>query len=154
MRTTVPKLMIWAFLLGLALPVVPAAGQDKEEVARRIEGKLMAPCCWAEPVSQHRSQVAEEMRREIRALVAAGKSEQEILDFYVAQYGERILTTPPNRGFNRLVYILPWVIALAGVAAVALVMRKWLARTPAGSEALPVEDRHANQIDRELRDLD
>jgi cytochrome c-type biogenesis protein CcmH len=154
MRTTVTKLMVWAGLLGLALPAIQTTAQDKEEIARRIQGELMAPCCWAEPVSQHQSPVAEEMRRDIRAMVAAGKSEQEILDFYVAQYGERILTTPPNRGFNRLVYILPWASALAGAAALALVLRKWLARTPAGSEAFPVEERYAHQIDRELRDLE
>lgn len=154
MRMTILRMLITAGLLGLALLSIPAAAQEKEEIARRIEGELMAPCCWAEPVSQHMSPVAEEMRRDIRAMLAAGKSEQEILDFYVAKYGERILTTPPARGFNRLVYILPWIIALAGVAAVAWVLRRWLARRPAASAGPALDERYADRIDRELRDLD
>jgi len=141
-------------LLAVSFLSIAAVAQDKEELARRIEGELMAPCCWAEPVSQHMSQVAEEIRRDIRAMLAAGKSEQEILDFYVAQYGERILTTPPARGFNRLVYILPWVIALAGAATVAVVLRRWLARRTAFTAGPALDERYADRIDRELRDID
>jgi cytochrome c-type biogenesis protein CcmH len=148
------RMMIPAGLLGLSFLTILAAAQEKEDIARRIEGELMAPCCWAEPVSQHMSPVAEEMRRDIRAMLAAGKSEQEILDFYVAKYGERILTTPPARGFNLLVYILPWVMALAGIAAVALVLRRWLAQRPAASAGPTLDERYADRIDRELRDFE
>ena len=72
-------IMAWFMATG-------AVSQDLEEQARIIGGKLMAPCCWAEPVSQHLSPVAEEMRGQIREMLAAGRSEQEILDFYVARY--------------------------------------------------------------------
>jgi cytochrome c-type biogenesis protein CcmH len=148
------RMMIPAGLLSLSFLTILAAAQEREEIARRIEGELMAPCCWAEPVLQHMSPVAEEMRRDIRVMLAAGKSEQEILDFYVAKYGERILTTPPARGFNLLVYIMPWVMALAGIAAVALVLRRWLAPRPAASAA-PATDRcYMDRVDRELRDFE
>jgi cytochrome c-type biogenesis protein CcmH len=146
--------MIAAGLLGLSFLTIQAAAQEKEEIARRIEGELMAPCCWAEPVSQHLSQIAEEMRREIRTMLAAGKSEQEILDIYVAKYGERILTTPPARGFNLLAYIMPWVLAVTGVVAVVVVLKRWLTLRPAESITPAVDDGYADRIDRELRDLE
>ena len=151
MRSTTLSLIICAALLGISFPDVSASAQENNEVARRIEDKLMAPCCWAEPVSHHMSPIAAEMRREIRAMLAAGKSEQEILDVYVARYGERILTTPPARGFNLLVYILPWVIALAGITAVALVLRRWLAPRPAAPASPALGERYEDRIDRELR---
>ncbi len=72
----------------------------------------------------------------------------------MAKYGERILTTPPARGFNRLVYILPWVITLTGVATVALVLRKWISQKPAVSAGPILEQGDVDRIDRELRDLD
>jgi cytochrome c-type biogenesis protein CcmH len=147
-------MMIPAGLLGLSILTIPAAAQEKEEIARRIEGELMAPCCWAEPVSQHLSPIAEEMRQEIRAMLAAGKTEQEILDIYVAKYGERILTTPPARGFNLLAYIMPWIIAIAGIAGVIFVLKRWLALRPAESATPAVDDCYADRIDRELRDLE
>jgi len=148
------RTMIAAGLLGLSFLTIQAAAQEKEEIARRIEGELMAPCCWAEPVSQHLSQIAEEMRREIRTMLAAGKSEQEILDIYVAKYGERILTTPPARGFNLLAYIMPWVLAVTGVVAVVVVLKRWLTLRPAESITPAVDDGYADRIDRELRDLE
>ena len=154
MRMTILRMLITAGLLGLSFPTILAAAQEKEEIARRIEGELMAPCCWAEPVSQHLSPIAEEMRREIRAMLSAGKTEQEILDIYVARYGERILTTPPARGFNLIAYIMPWVLAVTGVVAVIVVLRRWLALRPADSPTPAVDDRYTDRIDRELRDLE
>jgi cytochrome c-type biogenesis protein CcmH len=148
------RMIIWAVLLGVSFLSIQAAAQEKEEIARRIEGELMAPCCWAEPVSQHLSPIAEEMRREIRAMLAVGKTEQEILDIYVAKYGERILTTPPARGFNLLAYIMPWVLAVTGVVAVVVVLKRWLALRSADSATPAVDDRYADRIDRELRDLE
>lgn len=76
--------------------------QTLEEKARAIEGKLMAPCCWSQPVAQHYSQAAGEIRRGVREMLAAGKSEQKILEYYVANHGERILASPRARGFNLL----------------------------------------------------
>ena len=154
MRVTNVCRIIYIGLLAGSFLSIPAASQGKDEMARRIEGELMAPCCWGEPVSQHVSPIAKEMRGEIRSMLADGRSEQEILDLYVAKYGERILTTPPARGFNLLVYILPWVIALAGVAAVTWVLRRWLARRPAASADPALEERYADRMDRELHDLD
>lgn len=87
-------------------------------------------------------------------MLAAGKSEQEILDIYVAKYGERILTTPPARGFNLLAYIMPWVLAVTGVVAVVVVLKRWLTLRPAESITPAVDDGYADRIDRELRDLE
>ena len=148
------RMMIPAALLGLSFLTILAAAQEKEEIAGRIEGELMAPCCWAEPVSQHLSPIAEEMRREIRAMLSAGKTEREILDIYVARYGERILTTPPARGFNLLAYIMPWVLAVTGVVAVIVVLKRLLALRSADSPTPAVDDRYTDRIDRELRDLE
>ncbi len=154
MRVTMVCKIIWIWLLAGLYLSMAASAQEKDEIARRVENELMAPCCWAEPVSQHMSPVAEEMRRDIRTMLAAGKSEQEILDLYVAKYGERILTTPPARGFNLLVYILPLIIAMAGIAGVISALKRWLAlRRP--SSAMPaIGEEYLDRIDQELRDLD
>ncbi len=144
------------FLAGAM--AMSAAPQDLEEQARIIGGKLMAPCCWAEPVSQHLSPAAEEMRGQIREMLAAGKSEQEIIEFYVAQYGERILASPPPRGFNLLAYILPVAFAAAGALLLVFVLRRLRSRgvpaTPAPQKPAALSDPYSERIDKELRDLD
>ena len=58
-------------------------------------------------------------------MLAAGRSEPEILNAYVARYGERILASPPARGFNRLAYILPWAFLVFGSIALLLILRAW-----------------------------
>jgi cytochrome c-type biogenesis protein CcmH len=100
------------FILVFSL-VSSAAPQASEETAREIKGMLMAPC-WSQPVSQHYSEAADQIRKEIRQLLATGKSKQEILDYYVAEYGERLFSSPRPHGFNLLAYILPVASLLTG----------------------------------------
>jgi cytochrome c-type biogenesis protein CcmH/NrfF len=57
-----------------------AAAQSTEETAREIDAMLIAPCCWSQPVSQHYSEAADQIRKQVRDLLAAGKSKQQILD--------------------------------------------------------------------------
>ena len=80
---------------GLILLLVASAlgGNSSEDadLVRDIQDNLIAPCCWTQAISQHESGVSEEMREEVRTMVAAGMDREEILDHFVARYGERIL---------------------------------------------------------------
>ncbi len=127
--------------------------------AKAIEEKVIAPCCWTQPVSQHYSEAAGTIRKQIREMLAAGKSEEEILDYYVAEYGERILASPRARGFNILAYVLPWVSLAAGLAVLGLALRRWRSRGTANdTDALPTESapdaEYDERIEKELRRLD
>jgi cytochrome c-type biogenesis protein CcmH len=144
--------------LGLWLAVAAADPQALEREAKQLEAKLMAPCCWAQQVSLHQSPAADEIKQTIRKLLAEGKTSQQILDIYVAQYGDRILAEPPARGFSRLIYVAPWVFLVASVGLVIAVIRRLRAVSPAparaeGSAAPPSDD-EADRIDEELRNLD
>ena len=82
----------------MRLPFRPitALGSANQPVspARRIAERFLAPCCWRENLAVHLSPEAEAMRVELRQLAASGKSEDEIVAFYVARYGGRILREP------------------------------------------------------------
>jgi len=125
------KVPVLIFLAGLVLlpPCGLRAAQplapELETRARKIESELIAPCCWTQPVSQHYSEVSTQIRAEVRQMLAAGRSEPEILQAYVGRYGERILASPPSRGFNRLAYILPWAFLTLGAVALLLILRAW-----------------------------
>ncbi len=88
----------------------PLAAGDGD--VRRIQARFLAPCCWQESVAVHRSEIAAGMRSQIARMVAAGKSEDQIVDFYVARYGERILREP--RGSRR------WWLMLVPLALIAI----------------------------------
>jgi cytochrome c-type biogenesis protein CcmH/NrfF len=67
-----------AMLMVVGAPSTDPAGLERE--ARQLETMLIAPCCWMQPVSQHQSQASDEVKQQIRILLAAGKSRQEVLD--------------------------------------------------------------------------
>jgi cytochrome c-type biogenesis protein CcmH len=146
-------------ILAVALADPPAGDPALELRARTLEEKIIAPCCWQQPVSQHYSEAATNIRRQIREMLSAGKSEEQILEYYVAEYGERILASPRARGFNILAYVLPWAALAAGMAVLVLALRRWLSRKvlPVPGEIPsspgPAADYDA-RIEKELRQFD
>lgn len=94
------------------------------------------------------------MRRDIRKMLGEGRSEREILDAYVAIYGERILTSPPARGFNLVLYILPWAFGITAILGLLLILRRWLRSRLAAATSPPINSRDEERIEQELRDLE
>jgi cytochrome c-type biogenesis protein CcmH/NrfF len=91
-------------------------------------------------------------------MLAAGKSEQEILDHYVSLYAERILANPRARGFSLLVWILPWLLFVAGITFLVLLLRYWMRNKPAlavaGSHGRTLEASMQARIDQDLREVE
>jgi cytochrome c-type biogenesis protein CcmH/NrfF len=94
--------------------------------------------------------------------VADGKSEQQIVDHYIAEYGsEEPLASPIDRGFNRLAWAVPYVLGSAGLLFVGVVAVRWTRRHPdAAADAPtakvtePADTALESRLDDELRDLD
>ncbi len=61
----------------------------------------------------------------VRDQLRAGKTPAEVKAFFVSKYGEWILLTPNARGFNLLLYILPFALLLGGMAVIVVLVRRW-----------------------------
>jgi len=130
---------------GLALLVVLSlATSAATSAADDVEGKLMAPCCGANTVREHDSGSAMQMRDEIRQMLAEGRSEKEILAFYAAKYGDKILAMPEARGFNLVPYLVPILLLVVGGVFLLVAMRRWR-----GDPASLIEKRAAPKLDPE-----
>ena len=127
--------MTFRLLPAALLFTVAALGQlTDEQLARveKLENTLLAPCCYSEPVAQHRSEVSLRMKAEIRRMVADGKSDREILDHYKAEYGLRVLVEP--EGSRRVwIHLVPVVAIVLGLLVALWVIRRWLKPLPAES---------------------
>ena len=141
-------------ILFWAAAVFGAENGADEAMVRDIEDHLIAPCCWTQPISQHESAVAVQMRQEVRSMVAAGMSREEIMDHFVSQYGERVLATPRPEGFNRLVYLLPWIVLVFGVWLLFILLKKLRTSAPAASQTPSLDNRYASLVEKELKDLE
>lgn len=144
--------VVIAFWLAVAAP----DPQALERNAKQIEAQLIAPCCWSQQVSVHQSPAADEIKQGIRRMLSEGKTSQQILDAYVAEYGDRIMAEPPARGFSAALYVAPWVFLAGSITLVVFVLRRL--RTPAAAKAevqpAAANDAEAERIDEELRNLD
>jgi cytochrome c-type biogenesis protein CcmH len=131
-------------------------GADLEREARALEAMIIAPCCFSQQVSVHQSPAADEVRRDVRARLAAGQTRDQILNAYVSQYGKRILAEPPAAGFDLALYLLPPILLIASAALVIALVRRY-SRRPAGPNEATVPMASASydaRLDDELRDLD
>jgi cytochrome c-type biogenesis protein CcmH len=99
------------------------------------------------------------MRAEVSRLLDEGKTQQEVLDYFVAKYGsQEPLASPIDRGFNRLAWLLPYLLGASGFGMVAFAAVKWSRRQDPEPEAAPSAPREDPELqarlDDELRDLD
>jgi cytochrome c-type biogenesis protein CcmH len=142
----------------LSLTVLSFGADEKQNAAkaREIEDNLIAPCCWSQPVSQHYSEAAEKIRNEVSAMVAAGKSRDEILDHFVSEYGERILAAPKPSGFNVIAYILPWAALILGAWLLFLLLKKLRSPNlaPASAPAPLPDPRYTSLVEKEIKELE
>jgi cytochrome c-type biogenesis protein CcmH/NrfF len=102
------------------------------------------------------------MRAELAKLVSEGRTEQQIVDYYIAKYGsQEPLASPIDRGFNRLAWAFPYLLGAGGLVLVGTVAVKWSRRKPGADSpdaaAAPASAEDAAleaRLDDELRDLD
>ena len=87
-----------------------------EEQAQAIDQRLMCPVCPAETIDQSQADVALQMRELVREKLRDGETEEQIYDFFVERYDKGVLAEPPAEGFNILVWVLPPVAVIVGLA--------------------------------------
>ena len=97
----IPKLLVAAFVaLSLAFisSPVPAQGPTPtDDEVNRIAKQLYCPVCESTPLDVCPTEACRQWRDLIRTMLAEGKSEEEIKQYFVTQYGVRVLDEPPNR---------------------------------------------------------
>ncbi len=110
------------------------AFEDPELQARyeRLIEEVRCLKCQNQNLRDSNAFLAADLRREIRRLIAEGKTDAEILDFLVTRYGEFALYRPRMSGKTLVLWIAPLLLLGGGAAVVTLVLRK--------RAALPIED--------------
>ena len=140
--------------LGLGATLVSAQAKVDEATVTEIASQLRCVVCQSLSVADSPSETANQMRGLIRERLAAGETPDQVKAYFVEKYGEWILLAPPRRGFNLLVWIVPYAALLAGVLIVVVVVRRWSRRPAAAVEPRPVDEAMRQRIRRELAEMD
>lgn len=121
-------LVCCALLLGGAVMAREAAPMAADlEVEKRmvaISEELRCLVCQNESLAGSHAELAQDLRREIRALIAQGKTDKEILDFMVARYGDFVRYRPPVNPTTWLLWGGPFLLLGGGVAALIVFLRR------------------------------
>jgi len=157
LRRTHPTYARSMVMVLLSLLLVSAfAGEVKEDPIERqvldIAKDLRCTVCQNQPISESNADLARDMRDIIREQIKAGKSRQEIVQYFVDRYGNFVLMNPPAEGPGTLLWILPAMIAatLAAAALFYLTQRRRRALPPP-----PVlSPRERERVRRAREDLD
>ncbi len=141
---------LWAWSpAGAQGPVGTPSDDDVNVIAKQ----LYCPVCENVPLDVCPTQACAQWRETIREKLAEGWTEDQIKQYFVDQYGARVLATPPPTGLNWLVYVLPPLAILAGAYILLRAYRGWR-RSPTQAAAAPpspAEDPYVARLEEELR---
>jgi cytochrome c-type biogenesis protein CcmH len=149
-------------LAGLATVSVSAQGSTPtDDEVNAIAKQLFCPVCENTPLDVCPTEACRQWRDLIRLKLAEGWTEDQIKQYFVDNYGARVLSEPPRTGFNWLVYIVPPVLIGVGALILFMAFRSWrkldteLVEADAGSGKTEApDDAYIAQLEEELRQRD
>jgi cytochrome c-type biogenesis protein CcmH len=136
--------LVVAIALSPALPLAAdAVPTEKDPVAAAravaLAEKLRCLVCQNQTILESNAELAQDLRRQIREQIAAGKSDAEIVDYMVARYGDFVLYQPPVKSTTLLLWAGPALLLGVGFLVLARTVR--LRRARPEEPALTTEER-------------
>jgi len=131
--------LLAALLVAAAAPLhakeaVPAADDPvAERRAVALEEGLRCLVCQNQTIAESRADLAMDLKKEIREQIKAGKSDDEIIQFMVARYGDFVLYKPPFKATTALLWAGPFALLIGGVIVLFVYLRRRRTRVAQGA---------------------
>ncbi len=134
-----PAGRLGAWLIGLllallaALATTPAAAREAAPAADdpvlearvlKIAAELRCLVCQNQTIADSHADLAVDLRRQVREMLLRGDSEQQILDYMTARYGDFVLYRPPLKPATAVLWFAPGALLVVGLAVLVLVLRR------------------------------
>ena len=157
------KILIYVLILLLTLIPFSAGAQGNDptdDEVNAIAKQLFCPVCENIPLDTCGTAACEQWRGIIRDKLAEGWTEDQIKNYFVEQYGDRVLAEPPARGFNWVIYIVPLVIFIIGGYLFVRGFQKWQQEVSSPGKKKRAEkptkktsssDEYLSRVEEELR---
>jgi cytochrome c-type biogenesis protein CcmH len=124
--------MRWLLVIILLIPSLVAAEEarplaDNPQVEARLKTlavELRCLVCQNQTLADSNAPLAEDLRREVREMIAKNMSDREIIDFLVQRYGDFVLYRPPWKATTTLLWLGPFLLLIAGATALVLALRR------------------------------
>jgi cytochrome c-type biogenesis protein CcmH len=116
-----------AFVLAVALgKEAPLAAADPvvEKRMLRLAAELRCLVCQNQTIADSHAPLAEDLRRQVREMIARGESDAQIIGFMTQRYGDFVLYRPPLKGSTAALWFGPFALLLGGVTIFVIVLRR------------------------------
>lgn len=117
---------------------------------RKLSDELRCPTCQGLSVKDSDAGFSNSIKDKIRELMKDGKSDKEILAYFVKRYGEWILRAPTKSGFNLVLWILPGAGILIGLFIVLFRSKRWVSQ-PQQEKLASLSPEEERMIKEDLR---
>ncbi len=154
------KSLVISFLAVIAIALLPIrivsaqAPTPSDDEVNRIAHQLYCPVCENTPLDVCPTEACRQWRDLIRQQLEQGWTEDQIKQYFAAQYGIRVLAEPPRAGINWLAYVLPPLAILAGAFLLFRAMRTWnksAATEVKAQEPEAPKDEYVRRLEEELK---
>ncbi|MBP6179858.1 MAG: cytochrome c-type biogenesis protein CcmH [Anaerolineales bacterium] len=151
---TLAFMLLFSLFTGVAFAQEPTPSDDE---VNAVAHQLYCPVCESTPLDVCPTEACRQWRDLIRQQLADGMTEAEIKQYFVDNYGARVLAEPPKQGTYWLFYLLPPIIILAGAFILFRSMKSWTKKSavvPASNNEVSSEkpkDDYISQFEEELK---
>ena len=105
-----------------------AESEEFEARFRKLSNELRCPTCQGLSVKDSEAGFSNSIKDKIHELMKLGKTDKEIKEYFIERYGEWILRTPPKKGFNLVLWILPGAGVGIGLLWVMILSKRWVTK--------------------------
>ena len=137
----------WIFF---AFILFSLTGNADEQRIRQLEEKLRCLVCQNQSLADSNAELAGDLRKQVRDQVAAGRSDDEIIDFLVQRYGDFVRYEPPFKATTALLWIGPFLLFAGAAGFLVFTLR----RRRDAPEALPLGPEDKRLVERVLGPAD
>jgi cytochrome c-type biogenesis protein CcmH len=134
--------MKWFFMMLLIPALAWSQEQDLDKRVTALSQELRCLVCQNQTIAESNAPLAVDLRNQVREQLAAGKSEQDVIDFLVARYGDFVLYRPPFKAATLFLWIGPFVFLFLG----AFLLYRRVRRRPEAPALSPAERERAAKL--------
>jgi len=158
------RIVFFVMILLLGIPLVaqetPPIDPDTDtsgitdDMVNEVARQLYCPVCENIPLDTCGTTACKDWREEIRLMLASGMSQEEIINDFVARFGDRVVGTPKDPVLRTLSLVTPWLMVLAGLLVAGWTILNWKQRFENKNKADPNYDANEKNPYKEILERD
>ena len=128
-------------LLMLSMPAFAAVdvyqfdNEQQEQRFRILSEELRCPKCQNPSIADSDAGIAQDMRTRVHTLILEGKSDEDIVDYFVSRYGDFVSYRPPVNAGTSILWLGPILLLLGGAVLIVILLRNASRKAAADDEA-------------------